>query len=79
MENKVTQIKNTDGTFTYLVNGKLQIKNSKKDYNYFLSEVGVFSTSLNTMLNQEKYWVKNGNPKSMNLDKIKIVKIIKQK
>ena len=57
----VKQIKNENGTFQYLVNNKVRLNNSKKDYLYFLDEVGVFSNSLKSIISTQKFWFKNGN------------------
>jgi hypothetical protein len=77
MTTTVKQIKNSNGTFQYLVNDKIFHKISKKDYSYFLTEVSCFSTSLKNIQNQEKYWFKYGNPKSIDFNKMQIIEIEK--
>jgi len=77
MENQVNQIQNSDGTFQYLINGKIQHKNSKKDYSFCIVEVGAFSSSLKNIENQLSYLIKYGNPKSINFDNLEITKIQK--
>lgn len=72
----VTQIKNENGTFKYLVDGKVFFENSKKDYSYFLCEVGSFSNSLKSITNTQNFWIKNGND-SVNKKNLVIVKIEK--
>lgn len=72
----VKQIKNENGTFAYLVNDKVRTKSSKKDYSYFLNEVGVFSSSLKSIQSAQSFWIKNGND-SVNKDNLNIITIEK--
>ena len=70
----VKQIKNDNGTFKYLVNGKVYLENSKRDFCYFLDEVGSFSTSLKSISNTQSFWIKNGND-SINKENLLIINI----
>ena len=72
----VKQIKNLDLTFTYLVNDLVHLKNSKKDYSFFLDEVGVYSNSISSIASQQKFWLKNGNS-SINRNNLNIIEIQK--
>jgi hypothetical protein len=72
----VKQIKNLDLTFTYLVNDLVHLKNSKKDYSFFLDEVGVYSNSISSIASKQKFWLKNGNS-SINRDNLNIIEIQK--
>jgi hypothetical protein len=76
MATTVKQIKNENGTFTYLVNNIVHTKNSKKDYTYFLDEVGSFSSSLKSISSTQTFWLKNGND-SVNKENLTIVIIDK--
>jgi hypothetical protein len=71
----VKQVKNEDGTFTYLVNGKVFHKRSKKDYTYFMP-IGSFSSSLKSIEATQKFWINNGN-ESVNKENLKIILIEK--
>jgi type III secretory pathway component EscR len=76
MKTIVKQIKNLDLTFTYLVNNQVHVQNSKKDYKFFLDEVGMYSNSINSITSQQKFWLKNGND-SINKDNLNIIEIQK--
>lgn len=76
MKTQVKQIKNNNGTFQYLVNGVVYKKSSKKDYNYFLCEIGSFSNSIDS-LNSIKSWYSQYGIDTLNRDNMVIVKIEK--
>jgi hypothetical protein len=76
MKTQVKQIKNENGTFTYLVNGVIHTKQSKKDYTYFLDEVCSFSNSLKSITSTQNFWLKNGN-EGVDKNKLNIIEIEK--
>jgi hypothetical protein len=76
MNTRVKQIKNENGTFTYLVNDIIHTKESKKDYIYFLDEVGSFSNSIKSITLTKNYWFKYGNS-NVNKNKLNIIEIEK--
>jgi hypothetical protein len=73
---KVEQIKNENGTFSYLIDGRVFTKQSKRDYSYCLVEVGIFSSSLKSIQSAQSFWYKNGN-EGVNKDNLFISEIVK--
>lgn len=76
MKTQVKQIKNENGTFQYVINGKIIVKNSKKDYSFYLDEVGLFSSSIKSITSTKNYWLKYGN-NDVNKDNLNIIEITK--
>jgi hypothetical protein len=72
----VKQVKNEDGTFSYLVGERVYIKSSKKDYSFFLTSVGAFSSSLRGIESQQRFWLKHGGEEVVNKG-LEIIQIIK--
>jgi len=84
MTTQVFQTKNLNEKFTYTVNNTIAIENSKKDYSFALVAIDpntskYFIISMMTKFKQSElnFWTKNGNPKSMVIDSIKIIDIKK--
>jgi hypothetical protein len=76
MKTEIKQIKNENGTFQYVKNGKIIVNNSKKDYSFYLDEIGSFSNSIKSITSTQNYWIKYGN-NDVNKNNLNIIEIIK--
>lgn len=76
MTTTMKQIKNEKGNFSYLLNDKIYIQNSKHDYSYFLIEVGSFSKSLKSIESVKRFWLKHGG-ENVNKENLIIIEILK--
>ena len=77
MKTEIKQIKNENGTFQYVKNGKIIVNNSKKDYSFYLDEIGSFSSSIKSITSTQNYWIKYGDENYVNKNNLKIIEIIK--